>query len=95
MISDALFDALSQIRRYQTEMPDQYQRIASKIDQLRAHINLVMMELDTADPIMLIGNPIYEACKKGDITLSDRYMDGDESVLEEWRKRSFGLLSDE
>lgn len=86
MISDVLYDADCEIRRYQRDWSNMYVRSVDRINQLRCQMNVLRMELET-DPHVLEDHPIYQACKRGDISLFDRYMDGDDTVLAEWREK--------
>jgi hypothetical protein len=86
MISDILYDADCAIRRYQLESSGMYESSADRINELRCQMNVLRMELET-DPHLLKDHPIYEACKRGDISLFDRHMDGDDTVLAEWHKK--------
>jgi hypothetical protein len=93
MLSDTLFDAECEIRRYQREFS--YDHLADRINRLRCELIILRLELDARDPMFLDGNPIYEACKRGDPSLHDRHMDGDDSVIAEWREKIGAILQEE
>jgi hypothetical protein len=84
MLSDILFDAECAIRRYQSDSSDTYRRRSEQINQLRCQMIILRMELDCTDPQLLDGNPIYEACKRGDPSLHDRHIEGDDAIIDEW-----------
>lgn len=87
MISDTLFDAESEIRQYQRELPEAYDHLKPRLDALRAHMIAIRLELDRhpGDPQeWLACNPYYVAALAGDPGPSDAYMDGDDSLREAW-----------
>jgi hypothetical protein len=86
IISDVLYDAGCEIRRYQREYSDIYERSADRVNQLRCQMNVLRMELET-DPHLPGDYPIFEACKRGIISLFNHHMAGDDTVLAEWRKK--------
>lgn len=95
MISDTLSDAGSAIRQYQQEWASDYAHMKPQLDALRAQMIVLQMQLDCPYPVeWLEKNPIYKAAKAGDPSVSDRYMDGDDSVLDAFRaelKAAMGL----
>ena len=48
MISDVLFEAVSEIERYQREMPDIYRPLQSEIDDVKQVIERLRTKLDSA-----------------------------------------------
>lgn len=86
MLSDDLYEAGKAIRDQQTNWPQFYDGMTPELDALRAHIVVIQMRLDAGLPQeWLEKNPVYAAAKAGDVSLYDRFMDGDDSVLAEFR----------
>jgi hypothetical protein len=46
MISDVLFDAVEEIRRYQRDMPDAYESMQAEIDAVTTAMDLLRAKLD-------------------------------------------------
>ncbi|WMT87040.1 hypothetical protein NO932_00100 [Pelagibacterium sp. 26DY04] len=87
MISDTLFKAETEIRQYQRDQPEVYDRLKPKLDALRAHMIAVRLELDQYPgdpPEWLACSPYYVAALAGDPGPSDAYMDGDDSLRKAW-----------
>lgn len=93
MLSDTLYEAGAAIRYYQTEFSDNYDQMKPQLDAIRAQMIVLQMQLDCMYPPELMEkNPIYMAAKAGDPSVSDRFMDGDDSVLDAFRAELKALM---
>ena len=79
MLSDTLHQAEREIRRYQLDYPDIYDKDKLEIDKLRCQLNAMRLRYDIpfgnyAD------NPFYQSAVNGDIQPHDRYIENGEEM---------------
>ena len=85
MLSDIIADAEQALRNHQKQA-QLYPPINDQIDALRCQMVALQMILDSDVPLELLArNPIYQGAIAGDIEPHDRFMGGDNSVLDEFR----------
>ena len=63
MISDVLFDAVEEIRRYQRDMPDAYESMQAEIDAVTTAMDLLRARLDAPPPSGAAGSDVARDAK--------------------------------